>query len=272
MKEIDRITDIQDILLGTLLYFDDFCRRNNIKYYIANGTLLGAAKYGKFVPWDDDADILMPRRDYDRLMSLAGISNGKYRLLCREQIPSWRMPYAKLSCEDTVIKEGEYDFGVSFGLSIDIFPIDNWSPCLPVARLQAFRCEILKRYLVCSIGEGFETEKKGIKKFILKTIWRRGKRLGYEKILKRINRITEGSKKRRKKYQGCISWTCHKDKEILPSSVFEGEEGLSFCGYEFPVFSGYIKYLDSLYGKWREELPPERQHSHHKVKVWWRDA
>ena len=271
MKEIERITDIQDILLESLSYFDDFCHKNGIKYYLANGTLLGAAKYGKFIPWDDDADILMPREDYDRLMRLTDINNGKYRLLCREQFPSWRMPYAKLSCENTVIKEGEYDFGETFGLSVDIFPIDNWSPHYFMARLQALKSEMLKRYLVCSIGGDLKTEKRGIKKIILKIIWRLGKRLGYKRILKRIDRMTEGSQKRSNKYQGCICWTCHVDKEVLPRSVFDREESLNFCGREFPVFSGYKEYLDSLYGRWREELPPEKQHSNHVIRVWWKD-
>lgn len=272
MREIDNIYDIHNILFASLCYFDKFCREHSVRYFLANGTLLGAAKYGNFIPWDDDVDILVPREDYDKLMRLTEINNGKYRLLCQEQVSSWRMPYAKLSCEDTLVKEGEYDFGVELGLSVDIFPIDKWSPCLLIAKFESFRCEMLKRLLICSIGGAFKTEKKGIKRFILKSIWFLGKCLGHKRILKGITQTVEKAKKREKKYLGCLSWTCHLDKEIFTADLFENTEFLTFCGYLFPVFAEYEKYLDSLYGKWREDLPIEKQRSNHDMKVWWRDA
>ncbi|MCQ2384167.1 MAG: LicD family protein [Paludibacteraceae bacterium] len=45
-------------LLKALKAFDEFCRNHEIKYMLAYGTLLGAARHQAFVPWDDDADIL----------------------------------------------------------------------------------------------------------------------------------------------------------------------------------------------------------------------
>ncbi len=270
MREIDNINDIHNVLFDTLCYFDDFCRKHGIKYFLSNGSLLGAAKYGRFVPWDDDVDVFVPREDYDKLVTLTEINNDGYRLLCREQVPEWRMPYAKLSREDTFIKEGEYDFGVEFGLSMDVFPIDNFSSSFSIARLQAFRGEMLKRLLVCSISGSFKSEKKGIKRLVLKLVWLWGKKLGHKSILKRVSRIIEKSKKRKKNYIGCVSWTCHLDKEVFRAEYFEKTEYLTFCGRPFPVFSEYEKYLDNLYGNWRAELPSEKQHSNHDIKVWWK--
>ena len=272
MKRIIDIKDIQDELFKALCYFDSFCRKEGITYYLSNGTLLGAVKYGRFIPWDDDVDLLLPREDYDRLVRLTEINNEKYKLFCREQVASWRMPYAKLSCEDTLIEEGEYDFGASFGVSIDIFPIDAWSSCRQAAKIQAIRQDLLKRMLVCSIGGDFKTEKTGVKRFILKSIWQRAKRLGHQKVLNKIDRAIEKARKRKKKYLGCIAWTCHRDGEVLPAELFDKSEYVLFCGREFPVFSGYETYLDRLYGRWREELPPDKQHSNHEIKVWWKNA
>lgn len=272
MREIDNVKEIHSILFDSLCYFDCFCREHGLKYFLANGTLLGAAKYGKFIPWDDDVDVLMPREDYDRLVSLTGINNDRYRLLCREMVPEWRMPYAKLSCEETFIKEGEYNFGTEFGLSVDIFPIDKWSSCLLIARLQALRGEILKRFLVCSIGGEFNSAQIGLKRLILKLIWVCGKRLGHKRILEKILRSVECSKKRKKKYLGCLSWTCHLHNEVFPASCFARTGYLTFCGQLFPVFTEYERYLDNLYGNWLAELPPEKQHSNHDIKVWRKDA
>ena len=272
MKSIENIKDIQNVLFATLCYFDDFCSQHGIKYFLSNGTLLGAAKYKGFIPWDDDVDVLLPREDYDKLVSLKEINSDQYRLLCREQVPTWRMPYAKLSCENTVIQEGAYDFGAQFGVSVDIFPIDKWSPWLPIAKFQAFKCECLKRLLVCSIGGAFNTQKTGVKRFILKTIWLTGKSLGHERVLRAILQTANRSHRNPKKYMGCLCWTCHLHKEIFPESFFEKTDRLMFCGRSFRVFAEYEKYLDSLYGNWRAELPVEQQHSNHDIKVWWKNA
>ena len=272
MKQIDDIKEIQKVLFDALCYFDSVCRREGITYYLSNGTLLGAVKYGAFIPWDDDVDVVLPREDYQRLVSLAEVSNGEYRLLCKEQVPTWRMPYAKLSCERTALVEGQYDFGAAFGLSVDIFPLDAWHPCRPFARCEAFLSDVRKRMLVCAIGGDFKTNKTGLKKFILKSIWRRGKRLGYARVLQKIEASVARAQKRKPTYIGCLAWCCHRENEVLPATLFQTVQEVSFCGRTFPVFSGYTSYLDSLYGNWRRELPPEQQHSNHEIKVWWKDA
>ena len=271
MKTISEIKEIHNILFDTLCYLDDFCRKNKIKYFLSNGTLLGAAKYGNFIPWDDDVDVLMPREDYDRLVNLCDISNDRYKLLCVEQVPSWRMPYAKLSCEDTVVNEGEYNFGASVGLSVDIFPIDSWSPCSFIAKIQSFESELLKRLLVCSIGEGFSTEKTGLKKFILKAIWKNGKRIGHKRLqkalLKKASKVHSASK-----YAGCRMWTCHLFGEVFPAYFFNETVYLDFRGRAFPTIKYFKEYLTGLYGNWTEELPPDKQHSNHEITVWYKDA
>lgn len=271
MREIKEVKEIHDILFDALCYFDDFCCKHEITYFLSNGTLLGAAKYGNFVPWDDDIDILMPRTSYDRLMEMDKITNGQYRLLCKQQEATWRMPYAKLSCENTVIEEGNYDFGEKFGVNLDIFPIDHWHPCMAVAKLQSIHTELLKRMLVAVNGGEFVTEKTGMKRFILYVIWFIGKKRGYENINKSFEKIIKKSRKYISENAGCVVWTCHATKEVLSKSVFEKTVYLTLRGRKFPTFGGYERYLDSLYGKWREELPIEQQHSNHTLKAWWKN-
>ena len=66
-----KLPHVQQILLGYLLEIDRICRKHNIRYFLAGGTLLGAIRHQGFIPWDDDADVMMLREDFDRFMEVA---------------------------------------------------------------------------------------------------------------------------------------------------------------------------------------------------------
>ena len=83
MKELT-LQEIQAISLEILKVFDAFCRENGIRYFLSNGTLLGAVRYKKFIPWDDDIDVLVPREDYDRLIRIFR-DDDRYRLFACEK-------------------------------------------------------------------------------------------------------------------------------------------------------------------------------------------
>lgn len=53
-------------MLEMLVFIDKICRQEDIKYYIEGGTMLGAVRHKGFIPWDDDADIVMPEDDFKR--------------------------------------------------------------------------------------------------------------------------------------------------------------------------------------------------------------
>ena len=62
------IKDVQDIVFSIVLEIDRVCRKNNIPYALAFGSTLGLYNYGGFIPWDDDADIVIDYFDLPRLM------------------------------------------------------------------------------------------------------------------------------------------------------------------------------------------------------------
>ena len=262
---------MQDILFDALVHFKNICTEHNLKYFITNGTLIGAAKYNDFVPWDDDADIMMPRSDYEKLLSLSKINNDRYFLVSKNTVPGWRMPYAKLTDLRTKLSEGHYEFGFDLGVSVDVLPVDNWHPVKPLAKFQALRCDIYKRMLIAANASCLETKKTGIKRLILLLIYKSGKMFGYQRSRRRIEKIALKNSSRKAKFSGCVVWAGHGAKEILPTEVFSDTRFLCLRGEQFSVPVGYEAYLDSLYGAWKEEPPEEKRVSNHNIKAWWRD-
>ena len=70
-KESYGLEHIQGVLLQALLTFDDICRTNGIHYSLHGGTLLGAERNHRFIPWDDDIDVSMKRSEYKKFQAAA---------------------------------------------------------------------------------------------------------------------------------------------------------------------------------------------------------
>lgn len=269
MEMITDIREIQEILFGGLTYFKKICEANGLRYWLSNGTLLGSIKYGDFIPWDDDADVLMPREDYDRLIRLSDIENERYALLSQNSYSHWKYAYAKLSDKTTILKEANADFGTEVGVSLDIFPLDYRTNGKLTSTLHAYRCGLLKRFLCASVQEEFYSPRTGIQRMILRSIYRYSHIVGSDRLRSRLLRMTEKSiKGGKKRYCGPVVWTCYNKGESISSDVFATTEKRLFHGTEFSIPGGYDTYLRGLYGDYETDPPLEKQKSNHAVTIY----
>lgn len=68
-------------MLDVMLIIDRICKENHLVYFLSGGSALGAERHGGFIPWDDDLDITLPKKDFHQLVAiLRGMDSDKYAL------------------------------------------------------------------------------------------------------------------------------------------------------------------------------------------------
>lgn len=118
---------LQLIELDILKYVAGFCKRNDIPYSLYGGTLIGAIRHKGFIPWDDDIDICMLRKDYDRFISLwMQEKHDGYIIQNKETDLDFTQGFTKIRKDNTSFIQKE-DIGKKYhkGIFIDIFPFDR---------------------------------------------------------------------------------------------------------------------------------------------------
>ena len=114
----------KEILLQTFQDFVSFCDKHNIKYVAAYGTVLGAIRHKGLIPWDDDIDVFMDRKDYNRFVSLKSeLIDTNYEILDIDN-DGYYLPFAKFCNKNTTIIENK-DIPFIIGVFVDIFPLDK---------------------------------------------------------------------------------------------------------------------------------------------------
>lgn len=260
MKKLS-LQEIKDIELSILFHFDDFCKKNNLRYFLAYGTLLGAIRYKGFIPWDDDIDVLMPREDYLRLLKIYSDSD-KYKLLAYEKDRQLMFPYAKICDMETYKDEFSYESNIRLGLDIDIFPLDYWDDDLEKAKREA------KNINKDMFSLGLTKLKKPdsvnpLKRFIKGIVIRCCKLHGSEYYVKRIIEKANRPEQKGSRYIGTKSWCVYGERNIIPSDAFSDVTEVEFEGRMIPAPKGYDAYLTCLYGDYLPEPPKEKQKTHH---------
>ncbi|MCR5752140.1 MAG: LicD family protein [Kiritimatiellae bacterium] len=105
------------------------CDKYGLRYYAADGTALGAARHGGFIPWDDDFDIFMPRPDYEEFKKLAiGELPEHLKFVCHGNTSEFKLLFGKVQdCRRSTIEAVERETGrcLSNGLFVDVFPLDG---------------------------------------------------------------------------------------------------------------------------------------------------
>lgn len=116
-------------MLEMLKFIDQVCKDNNLTYWIDSGTLLGAARHGGFIPWDDDVDIAMPMEDAEKFKQIMIHNNpsDEFVIQCHETDPGYYGVWPVLrDLKSEYIQDSHMHNRRKYrGLQVDIFPMNQ---------------------------------------------------------------------------------------------------------------------------------------------------
>jgi len=262
----EELRKLQLVQIEMLIELDRICRKNNIKYSLDGGTLLGAVRHNGFIPWDDDIDIIMLREEYEKFFKICKteLNTDKFFLQDFRTDKFYCNGFSRIRrLGSTFSRLGHEHMKYQQGIFIDIFVLDN----VPEGKIsrefhKAF-CFILRKML-------WAKSAKKIHPNILMRWW--------YWLLSLIPRdfsfylLNKIAKKYNKKETKLVSHYTHpypsKDrcKYGVPRVFLNEFIELTFEGKKFMAVKEYDKYLTMLYNDYMT-LPPEDKRKGHMPPI-----
>lgn len=252
----EELKKLHNELLPLLIEVDRICKNHNIKYFLSDGTLLGAVRHKGFIPWDDDIDIHMLRNDYEEFCEICKneLNHNLFFTQTQKTDENYNWVYGKLRLKNTsYIRAGQEHLKQDTGIFIDIFPIDNISNNKFMQYLSKTICKVCRKILWSSVGA--RTEGRLLRRMLYKSL----------SIIPRcltIKVFETFSKLYNNKNTSLLTSNnleYRNDKRyVFKREWYEEVINLEFEGYEFCAPIGYENILHLTYGDYMK-LPPKYQ-------------
>ncbi len=137
MLSQEDVEAVQRVLLGMMDDIHRVCEMNGLTYVLSGGCALGTVRHGGFIPWDDDIDICMPRKDYDRFRDyLLEAYPDTYYVQEIRSCENYDLNFMKVRLKNSVFCEFLDPEPEKSGIFIDIFPVENVSDGILAGNLQ----------------------------------------------------------------------------------------------------------------------------------------
>lgn len=244
--------------LGILLELDRVCQENDLTYFLFCGSLLGAVRHKGFIPWDDDIDVGMPRKDYEKLLEIGNLFKPPFFLQTPYTDPGYYFSYAKL--RDNNASTISYNLryaNFNQGAMVDIFPFDN---CV-MEDVEDRRAYIKERILDMStymrMTNPYPSEED---KRRIKTWSCRNPMTVFEELNKKAVEYNDIE-------TSFVTPTTFTLYDVLKSVYFKEDFSdvirVDFEGFKFPIPIGYERILSTLYGDYMSFPPLAERGKHH---------
>lgn len=266
MKKIN-IYEYKNILIELLEYITNVCDEYNIKYSLIGGSLIGAIRDKGIIPWDDDIDIILMPKEYEKLIKILKKKDSNY-LLLQEGDSGYSYPFSKLIDKRTCLIENGQNCIENYGAYLDIFKY-RYVSNFKVIRIIQYYFTILLRML---IGNSSQTKNriKEEKNFVKRIRNRIAIIIGNERLVKIYIHLYN---KNHKKTKYILSnWPVYGfKKEIQKSKNMSEYISVDFENIVSMITKNYDKILKTTFGDYMTPPPIEKRVSHHNMVAYWRD-
>lgn len=256
-------------------YFIDICNKNNLEYYAIGGTLLGAIRHKGFIPWDDDIDVCMPRKSYDKFLKIAPKLLPSHLILEDPWTNKDFLSYfAKIRNKNIELYEELEDNNATtrIGYLIDIIPLDG-TPNNPILRKIYFLKVLFYRFLcgTANVHTGIRTSRPKKERIILAICkaLKLYKFLDITKIYKSMDKLFKKQDYENSQYVGTIMGA-YNVREIVPKKYFGDYKNASEWTFENLKIKGpkmWKKYLTHIYDENFMTPPPENKRKVHYQNI-----
>lgn len=252
----EKVKKLWVVLLDLLNEFDKVCKKHNLRYFLAYGTLIGAVRHKGFIPWDDDIDLFMPRDDYEKLLEI-GENEFKYPYFFQTPYTDKGTYFSFLRIRNsntTMIDKAFIYEKFNQGCVLDIFPLDNCVLEGSHERYNTIKELIIENATYMRLNNPFPSEKEmeRKKKYLCK------KRNQLE-VNEKIHHIASQFNSISTKYVIAGTNTMSPiEKETFPKSAFEKSIIIDFYGIKVPIPAGYDEVLKATYGDYMQ-MPHESE-------------
>lgn len=243
--------------------FVEICEKNNLRYILSYGSVIGAVRHKGIIPWDDDIDVAMPQPDYDKFLDICKkIDLGDYELFTPEETPGFYAFNALLVDKNSSLMLWRKHLCV-LGLFLDIFPISG------ISKGREMRSKLF--YKMCDYQDYLLAVSSKYDRRTLYNIWCNKKfRRFFSAIICSLNRnffrkwILQKAKQIRTKYEYenseyVVNYTpVYGEKQIFPKKWIEETILVDFENLKVRIPKDYDAYLKHFYGDYMK-LPPEEE-------------
>ncbi len=258
MMELSReeLRELQLTEFELLSEVDRVCRKNNIRYSLYAGTLLGAVRHKGFIPWDDDADICFLPEEYEKFFEACkrDLNTKKFFLQDYRTDPHYRWGYAKLRRNGTsFVRTGQEHIPCHTGICIDLFVLYPIPDSLLSRKLYYASFYIIRKILYSEVGRVNE------KKFFKRAWFNILSKIPRNSVFNLANRLMY---KKDSELRDMMYITHSKRYIGVPTRFFDADVELEFEGRKFLAMYGYDECLKMAYGDYMQ-LPPENERASH---------
>lgn len=219
---------VQKQLIELLKHFDSLCIKNGINYSLSSGSLLGAVRHGGFIPWDDDVDVTVLRKDFGALMTAA------------ENDPE--------VCMSKILWLDRFRFSTDSGKdsapTVDVFIWDKMPDSALFRSLKYISIVLCQGLFKARPSRRIPT----LKRMLMWPMSLIGRIIPEMRKVKLYEKLSLAGNRRNTRYYGGYHDQFHALNFKYPASMMDSSERRKFEDIEISVMTDWDEYLKIIYG------------------------